>query len=202
MSGGGADPVAARVWLKGKLSANKTALEGFLESRVDLREDLLDSFFPYQSGPLPAQLDGIASLLLLHWAKTTVPGFSFLRKVIARMVRNSQPVPEVWRDLHAGILDETVIAPAGKKGRPVANERRDELVLLLVTKLQVKFSLPRLANYTNRSGKSAIEMVTHELKAASLIVTFPELDSIETALLRIEAARPADPIIGTIDRQT
>ena len=168
MSGGQPDPVAARAWLKRMLITNHKALENFLNSPGDLREELLDAVFPYRSGPLPAQLDGIASIALLHWAQTTASGFNLVRKVIAGLVRSSQPVPEIWRNLHAGIVDGTIKAPIGKKGRPVTNERRDELVLLLVTMLQLQFALPRLANPTNRSGESAIEIVKGELLASSL----------------------------------
>jgi hypothetical protein len=151
---------------------------------------------------LPAQLNGIASIALLHWAQTTVSGFNFLRKVIAGLVRSSQPVPEIWRNLHAGIMDGTITEPIGKKGRPVANERRDELVLLLVTMLQVQFALPRLANPTNRRGDSAIEIVKCELLASSLDLGLAALGSIERSLQRRESVRSSDTIVGVIDRQT
>lgn len=202
MSGGQPDPVAARAWLKRMLITNHKALENFLNSPDDLREELLDAVFPYRSGPLPAQLDGIASIALLDWAQTTASGFNFLRKVIAGLVRSSQPVPEIWRNLHAGIVDGTIKAPIGKKGRPVANERRDELVLLLVTMLQLQFALPRLANPTNRSGESAIEIVKGELLASSLELRLAALGSIERSLQRREAVRSSDTIVGVIDRQT
>ena len=202
MSGGQPAPEAARSWLRRQLQTNHKALENFLKSSDDLGEEFLDAAFPYRSGPLPAQLGGIASIALLHWAQTTASGLNFLRKVIAGLLRSSQPVPEIWRNLHAGIVDGTITAPIGKKGRRVANERRDELVLLLVTMLQVQFALPRLANRTNRSGESAIEIVESELLASSLEPWLPAPDSIETSLRRRETVRSSEPIVGVIDRQT
>jgi hypothetical protein len=204
MSGGVSGPVKPRAWLQGVVAANQRALERFLCSEMDLREELLDIAFPYQSGPLPPQLDGIAALALLHWAETTSAGFWFLRKVMGRLVRSGEPVPEAWRDLHAGILDGTATEPSGKKGRPSVNDRRDELIALFVTILQVQFALPRLANALNRNGESAIEIVHDELKGLCLSCGFqmPAPDSIEKAVGRRENARLADPIIGVIDNQT
>lgn len=197
MKGGKPDPNAARAWLRDVLSSNKTTLQRYLHDKADPSEEVLAKVFPYQSGPLPAQLDGIALLLLLNWAETTPAGFSFLRNIIAGLVRSGQPVPEAWRDLHAGIVDGSVTAPSAGEGRHPVNQRRDELVLWLVIMMQDKFGLPRLANALSRHGASAIEIVTDELNE-HLGLSFPALGSIEKALDRREKARSADPIFRVI----
>lgn len=201
MTGGKPGPDAARDWLSGVLSVNKTTLQRYLENKADPIEEVLAELFPYQSGPLPAQLDGIALLLLLNWAEKTPAGFSFLRKIIAGLVRSGQPVPEAWRDLHAGIVDGSVTAPSAGKGRPPVNQRRDELVLLLVIMMQDQFGLPRLSNRVNRHGAGVLKIVTDELKA-HLGLRFSDLDSIDKALARRKKARAADPVIGVLDRWT
>lgn len=201
MKGGKPDPNAARAWLRDVLSSNITTLQRYLDNKADPSEEVLAELFPYQSGPLPAQLDGIALLLLLNWAEKTPAGFSFLRKIIAGLVRSGQPVPEAWRDLHAGIVDGSITASSASKGRPPVNQRRDELVLLLVIMMRDQFGLPRLANALNRHGTSALEIVTDELNAR-LGLRFSDLGSIEKALDRREKARSADPIFQVIDQQT
>lgn len=198
---GDADPKGARAWLKSYITANQQALQVFLKSQSDLREEMLGDAFPYMSGPLPKKFGGIASPLLLQWAETDIAGFSYLRRVMAGLVRSGEPIPEVWRELHAGILDGTVSAPP-VTGRTAVRDRRDELVVLLVSYLQMEFGLSRLANRCSRHGESAIEIVADELK--ELCPSLPMLtpDSIERAVLRRANAKSSDPILGVIDQPT
>lgn len=207
MSGRQPDPVAAREWLHRFISQNEQALKDFYGSKVDLREQLLSEAFPYKSGPLPDQFGGLACLLLLRWAETTAGGFSFLRKIIAGLVRSREPVPEEWRCLHAGIIDGTINGPETKKnGRPPINTRRDDLLLLLVMVLQENYNLPRLANRASRdnsplnsNGTSAIEIAADELKVVWGTI---EPDAIERAVNRHDDLRAVDPIISILDRRT
>jgi hypothetical protein len=163
--------VAARAWLHSFISQNEQTLKDFCSSKVDLREQILSEAFPYKSGPLPDQFGGLACLLMRRWAETTEGGFSFLRKIIAGLVRSREPVPEEWRYLHAGILDGTINGPeTKKKGRPPINARRDDLLSLVVMILQENYNLPRLANRASRDhsplsskGTSAIEIAADEL---------------------------------------
>jgi hypothetical protein len=198
---GAANPKGARAWLKSQIAANRQALQDFLASKSDLRAEFLEDAFPYHSGPLPPSLGGIASPLLLQWAETDAAGLSYLRGVMAGLVRSGEPIPAVWRDLHAGILDGTVSAPP-VTGRTAVNDRRDELVMLLVSCLQIWFDLPQLANRCSRNGESAIEIVADELK--ELCPSLPMLtpDSIERAILRRANAKSSDPILGVIDQPT
>ena len=198
---GAADPKGARAWLKSDITVNREALQVFLTSQSDLREEMLGNAFPYVSGPLPPELGGIVSLLLLQWAERETAGLSYLRRVMAGLVRSGEPIPEVWRELHAGILDGTVSAPP-VTGRTAVNDRRDELVDLLVSYLQMEFGLSLLANECSRHGKSAIEIVADELK--ELCPSLPMLtpDSIERAILRRANAKSSDPILGVIDQPT
>ena len=198
---GAADPKGARAWLKSYIAVNRQALQVFLNSQSDLREEMLGDAFPYVSGPPPPKLGGIASPLLLQWAETDTAGLGYLRRVMAGLVRSGEPIPEVWRELHAGILDGTVLAPP-VTGRTAVNDRRDELVDLLASYLQVEFGLSRLANRERRRGESAIEIVADELK--ELCPSLPMLthDSIERAVLRRARAKSSDPILGVIDQPT
>ena len=198
---GAADPKGARAWLKSQIAANRQALQDFLASKSDLRAEFLEDAFPYHSGPLPPSLGGIASPLLLQWAETDAAGLSYLRGVMAGLVRSGEPIPAVWPDLHAGILDGTVSTPP-VTGRTAVNDRRDELVDLLVSYLQVEFGLSRLANRCSRHGESAIEIVVDELKGLCTSLSMLTPDSIETAILRRTNAKLADPILGVIDRPT
>jgi hypothetical protein len=194
---GAADPKGARAWLKSYISANQQTFQVFINSKSDLREEELGDAFPYVSGPLPPKLSGIASLLLLQWAETDTAGLSYLRGVMARLVRSGEPIPEVWRELHADILDGTVSARQAK-GRVSVNDRRDSLVLRLVCDLQKKFNLPRLANRYSRSGDSAIEIVASELRGLCPSLPMLTPDAIEKAILRRKHAEQVDPIMGVL----
>jgi len=68
------NPKAARAWLKGVITANQKEIKGFLEDKIDLREEFLMDLFPYHTGPLPAAFEGLASLWLLELAKTAPAG--------------------------------------------------------------------------------------------------------------------------------
>ena len=183
------------------ITVNREALQVFLTSQSDLREEMLGNAFPYVSGPLPPELGGIVSLLLLQWAERETAGLSYLRGMMAGLVRSGEPIPEVWRELHARILDGIASVPP-VTGRTAVYDRRDELVLLLVSCLQILFGLPRLANRCSRNGESAIEIVADELK--ELCPSLPMLtpDSIERAILRRANAKSSDPILGVIDQPT
>ena len=198
---GAADPKGARAWLKSDITVNREALQVFLTSQSDLREEMLGNAFPYVSGPLPPELGGIVSLLLLQWAERETAGLSYLRGMMAGLVRSGEPIPEVWRELHARILDGIASVPP-VTGRTAVYDRRDELVLLLVSCLQIWFGLPRLANRCSRNSESAIEIVADELK--ELCPSLPMLtpDSIERAILRRANAKSSDPILGVIDQPT
>ena len=198
---GAADPKGARAWLKSDITVNREALQVFLTSQSDLREEMFGNAFPYVSGPLPPELGGIVSLLLLQWAERETAGLSYLRGMMAGLVRSGEPIPEVWRELHARILDGIASVPP-VTGRTAVYDRRDELVLLLVSCLQIWFGLQRLANRCSRNGESAIEIVADELK--ELCPSLPMLtpDSIERAILRRANAKSSDPILGVIDQPT
>jgi len=198
----GADPVGARAWLKGEITANRVALHRLLHgNRSDMREELLAERFPYKSGPLPPIFGGIASVLLLNLAETDLSGYAFLRKVMARLVRSGEPIPEVWREMHANILEGQATLPQAK-GRPSKHNRRNDLVLLLMSSLQKKFRLPILASKSNRNGDSAIEIVVDELGWLCPSLLMLEADSLETAVNRRKQAKLADPILGIFDRPT
>jgi hypothetical protein len=198
---GSADPKDARSWLKSYIAANRQALQDYLDSKSDLRAEFLRDAFPYHSGPLPPKLGGIASLLLLQWAETDAAGLSYLRLVMAELVRSGEPIPEVWRELHADILDGTASVPS-LTGRTVVYDRRDELVLLLVSCLQIWFGLPRLANKFSRNGESAIEIVVDELKGLCTSLSMLTPDSAERAILRRARSKLTDPILGVLDQPT
>lgn len=198
---GSVDPKDARTWLKNYIAANQQALEDFLDSKSDLRKEVLEGAFPYHSGPLPPELSGIVSLLLLQWAETETAGLSYLRGVMAGLVRSGEPIPEVWRELHVRILDGKASVPP-VTGRTVVYDRRDELVLLLVSCLQIWFGLPRLANRFSRNGESAVEIVVDELKVLCKSLSMLTLDSAEKAILRRARSKSTDPILSLLDRTT
>ena len=198
---GAADPKGARAWLKSDITVNREALQDFLSSKSDLREEMLGNAFPYVSGPLPPELGGIVSLLLLQWAERETAGLSYLRGMMAGLVRSGEPIPEVWRELHARILDGIASVPP-VTGRTAVYDRRDELVLLLVSCLQIWFGLPGLANRCSRNGESAIEIVADELKDLCPSLRMLTPDSIERAILRRANAKSSDPILGVIDQPT
>lgn len=196
-----ADPVGARAWLRIIISGNKEAFEKFLNDQSDLREELLAQRFPYESGPLPPKFGGIASILLLNWAKTDIAGHSYLRKVLARLVRSGEPVPEIWRALHADIIEGAVKIPQAK-GRRAVHNRRDELVSLLTSLLQHKFNLPLSANGLSRKGESAIEIVVNELAGLCPSIQMLELGSLEKAIQRRKQDKAADTILAILDVPT
>lgn len=196
-----ADPVGARAWLKNQITANRGAFHSFLGDRTDMREELLAERFPYKSGPLPPIFMGIASVLLLNLAETDRSGYAFLSKVMARLVRSGEPIPEIWREMHANILEGQATLPKAK-GRSSEHNRRNDLVLLLTTYLQQRFQLPILANKCNRNGDSAIEIVVDELGGLCPSLPMLELDSLEKAINRRKKAKLADPILGILDRPT
>jgi hypothetical protein len=198
---GSANPEGARAWLKSYLAANQQALEDFLNSKSDLRKEFLEGAFPYHSGPLPGELGGIATPLLLQWAETETAGLSYLRGVMAGLVRSGKPIPEVWCELHARILDGTASAPK-VKSRGSVNDRRDELVLLLVTILQSNFGLTRNSNPLSQKGESAIEIVVDELKPICRSLSMVAPSSVETAISRRAKARSVDPILAVVDQPT
>lgn len=196
------NPKAARAWLKGVITANQKEMKGFLEDKLDLREEFLNELFMYRSGGLTPAYEGLASLWLLELARTTPAGYNFLRKLIAELVRNRESVPEVWREMHAGILDGSNEQPGINTGRPAVHERRDELLEILIKLLQIKFGLPRLSNDLNLSGNSAIEIVFDELSpyCRSLSMVMPK--SVEMSVRRGEIKKSADPILRIINRPT
>lgn len=194
-------PERARDWLITYIAANQQALQAFLNSESDLRAEIMRDVFPYAAGPLPPKLGGIASLLLLRWAETDSSGLSYLREVMAALVRSGEPIPEIWRELHARILDGTIsVTPV--TGRAVVNDRRDELLLVLVSFLHKEFGLSRLANKCSRHGESAIEIAADELKGLCPSLTMLTLDSIERAILRRASTKSFDAILGIIDNPT
>lgn len=198
---GSADPKNARSWLKSYIAANQQALQDFLDSKSDLRKEILEGAFPYHTGPLPPEMDGIVLLLLLQWAETDTAGLRYLREVMAGLVRSGEPIPEVWRELHARILDGTGSVPP-ITGRTAVYDRRDELLLLLVSCLQIRFGLPRLANRCNRNDESAVEIVVDEFKGLCTSLSMLTIDSVERAILRRARSKSTDPIIGVLDRTT
>lgn len=198
---GAADPIGARKWLKTYVAENRHVLQAFLNSRSNLREEMLGDAFPYVSGALPPNLGGIVSQLLLRWAETDAAALSYVRRIMAGLVRSGEPVPLAWRKLQADILDGTVSVPS-KTGRPVVYDRRDELVLLLVSYLQLEFGLPKLANTCSRRGESAIEIIAAELKSLCPSLQMLTLDAIARAIKRRADTKSSDPILGVIDQPT
>lgn len=193
---------AARSWLREKIASNEQAYKDFLADKSDIREQILNDLLPYQRGPLPPEIGGIILPLLLSWAETTVAGHHFLRRLIAGLVRCGEPVPEAWREFHANVLDGTTVELPSPKGRKAVNERRDEVIGLLVSVLQIQFDLPRLANGYSRSGNSALEIVKDELSSVLPSLRSVQLDALEKAILRTARDRLSDPILGVMDRRT
>lgn len=200
------DPVtnaqAARVWLRKHLDANAKAFKDFLADETDIRQLVLTAAFPYQAGPLPPGISGIVLPLLLSWAETTVAGHQFLRRLIAGLVRSGEPVPDVWRGFHADVLDGTTREPPSSKGRKAVHEQRDELISLMVTILQIRFDLPRLANPANRNGESALEIVKVELAGILPDLNLIEVDALEKAIMRRAKDYKTDPILNVMGRRT
>jgi hypothetical protein len=200
------DPVtnakAARAWLREHLEANAQAFKDFLSDETDIRQFILTAAFPYQAGPLPPEISGIVLPLLLSWAETTVAGHQFLRSLIAGLVRSGEPVPDALRGFHADVLDGTTREPPSAKGRKAVNERRDELIALMVTILQIRFNLPRLANPTNRNGESALEIVKVELVGVLPELNLIEVDALERAIMRRAKDYTTDPILSVMGRRT
>ena len=193
---------AARAWLRGHLDANAQAFKDFLADKADIRQLVLTATFPYQGGPLPPEISGIVLPLLLSWAKTSVAGHQFLRGLIAGLVRSGEPVPDVWRGFHADVLDGTTREPPSPKGRKAVHEQRDELISLLVTILQIRFDLPRLANTANRNGESALEIVKVELAGVLPDLNLLEVDALEKAITRRAKNYETDPILSVISQRT
>lgn len=193
---------AAREWLKKQLASNADAYKDFIKNKTNIQLFILNDAFPYNSGPLPPKISGLVLPLMLTWGETTTAGHHFLRCLIAGLVRSGEPVPNLWSEFHAGVLDGSVVEPPPRRGRKSVNHQRDEIILLLLDILQVKFGLPKLANPYNRVGESALEIIQNELKSV-----FPELGNIEVDALRQVVTRrrkdrEKDPIIGLIDHET
>jgi len=104
--------------------------------------------------------------------------------------------------MHAGIVEGSTEQPKVNKGRPAVNERRDELIEILIKSLQIKFGLPRLSNPLNRSRDNAIEIVLDELKGTLKALGNIEPTAIEKAIKRREKLRSSDPIIAVLDHRT
>jgi hypothetical protein len=193
---------AARQWLQEHLASHELAFKDFLADAIDIRQLVLEYEFPYQPGPLPPVLSGIVLPLLLSWAETTVAGHYFLRRIIAGLVRSSEPVPEAWRKFHGDVLDGTTLEPPSPKGRKAVHEQRNELIALLVVVLQIQFGLPRLANPTRRTGDSALEIVKDELVGLLPDLRAIEVDALERAMMRRTKDHMTDPILGVIAHRT
>lgn len=196
-----ANPKGARAWLKSHIAANREGIEHYLTNGADILEETLEDVFPYTGGALPPKLDGIASIILLEWAETDDAALRYLRRIMAGLVRSGEPVPSVWRKLHANILDGTLLVQPSKGRRPL-NERRNKLISDLVSELQRRFKVARLANRLNRKGDSALEIIVDELKGLCPSLSTVELDSIETAIIRKQNTELSDPIIGVLKRLT
>lgn len=202
MSATSTEGKAARIWLKGHLASHAQAFKGFIADKTDIRQLILADAFPYQSGPLPPNISGIVLPLMLSWAEATVAGHRFMRGLIAGLVRSGEPVPEAWREFHANVLDGTTLEPPSPKGRKAVNERRKEVISLLVTVLQIKFDLPRLSNPTNRTGDSALEIVKDELAIVCPELKVVEVDALEKTIMRRATDRIKDPIMSVMDHRT
>lgn len=202
MTGGKATANDARLWLRGVLESMHAEITDFITSDVDLNLEILSEEFPYRSGALPPELGGIASLILVQWAEETPSGFTFLRNILAGLVRSGEPVPGAWCEFHAGILDGTITAPVVKSGRSAVNDRRDELISLFVEILQQKFGLPQLANPLNRYGESALEIVRNELKPFCPGLAMVQLDALQKAIARRVTNKMGDPIRSVLDHRT
>jgi hypothetical protein len=192
---------AARAWLKSYIAENRPALVEFLNSDRALAEDHLAKAFPYEGGPLPAQLGGIVSILLLQWAETTTAGFWYLRRVMGRLVRSGEPVPELWRNLHAGILDGTITEPITKGGRGSVNERRDNLAERLAVVLKNKFGLPWENNSLNQRGQSAVSIVHAELSELAPNLSMIKPESLAKRIRDRKKDGDQDPIISLLNRR-
>lgn len=202
MNGSSTDAQAARSWLRRHLASHSEAFKEFLADDTEIRQLILEDAFPYESGPLPREISGVVLPLLLHWAETTIAGHHFLRRIIAGLVRSGEPVPDDWRSFHASVLDGSTVEPPRPKGRAAANARRNELISLLVTLLQIRFNLPRLANSTSRNGDTALEIVKGELETFFTDLQMVEIDALEKALKRQGERASEDPILSVIDRRT
>jgi len=190
------------VWLRRHLDANAQAYKDFLADEADIRQLILTDAFPYQAGPLPPKISGIVLPLLLSWAETTVAGHQFLRRLIAGLVRSDEPVPDDWRGFHADVLDGTTREPRSPRGRKAVHERRDDLISFMVTILQSRFDLPRLANPANRNGESALEIVKVELAGILPDLNLIEVEALEKAIMRRAKEYKTDPILSVMDRRT
>ena len=193
---------AAQAWLRAHLDSHSEAFKEFLADGTDIRQLILADAFPYKSGSLPPEISGIVLLLLLQWAETTIAGHHFLRRIIAGLVRSGEPVPDDWRSFHANVLDGSTVTPPPTKGRIAVNERRDGLISVLVTVLQIRFDLPRLANPTSRNGETALEIVKAELETVFTDLQMVEIDALEKALQRQEQKATVDPILSVMNRRT
>lgn len=193
MNGGVPDPVAARDWLQHVVASNRPVLEDFLAGEAELSEIHLQERFPSS-----VSLGGLPGMLLRQWADIDRSAFDFIRKKIAEMVRAAQPVPDSWRELHAKLVEGAAKAPK-KRGRSAVNEKRDELLTIVVKTLERKFNLPRLANPTARLGDSAIEIAVGVLTAVSPGLAMVQPEAIDRAITRREKSRSEDPMIRILD---
>ena len=202
MNSTSASAQAAREWLKKHLASKADAYKDFIANKADMQLLILSDAFPYNSGPLPPHISGIVLPLLLMWGETTIAGHHFLRRLIAGLVRSGEPVPEIWREFHAGVLAGSMVEPSPPKGRKPVTHQRDEIISLLVDILQIRFDLPRLTNATSRRGDTALEIVKNELARVLPELGNIEVDALERAIARRAAAREGDPILGIIDHRT
>ncbi|MDV7201480.1 hypothetical protein RYZ18_09090 [Roseovarius sp. 10] len=202
MNSTSASAQAAREWLKKHLASKADAYKDFIANKADMQLLILSDAFPYKSGPLPPQISGIVLPILLRWGETTIAGHHFLRRLIAGLVHSGEPVPEIWRDFHAGVIAGSLVEPSPSKGRKQVNQQRDEIISLLVDILQMRFDLPRLTNAANRTGESALEIVKDELTNVLPELGNIEVDALEQALIRRKAYHREDPILGTMNHLT
>lgn len=193
---------AAREWLHNHLALNTEAYKRFIESKEDIRLLILNDAFPYNTGPLPPQISGLVLPLLLRLGETTTAGHQFLRHLIAELVRSGEPVPDIWRKFHAGVLDGSKVEPLPPRGRKPSNHKRDEVILLLLDILQIRFGLPQLANPKKRPDESALEIIKDELKSVLPGLGNIEVDALRLAITRRRKLRERDPIIGLVDHRT
>ena len=103
---------------------------------------------------------------------------------------------------HANVLDGTTVEPRLPKGRKAVHERRNEIIALLVTVLQIKFGLPRLANPISRTGESALEIVKDKLVGLLPDLRAIEVDALEKAIMRRTKDHMTDPILGVMAHRT
>jgi hypothetical protein len=82
------------------------------------------------------------------------------------------------------------------------HERRNEIIALLVTVLQIKFGLPRLANPISRTGESALEIVKDKLVGLLPDLRAIEVDALEKAIMRRTKDHMTDPILGVMAHRT